>query len=76
MSYPNLAAEMKRAGIGPEELAPAIKKSPDTVRNWMKGKGEPTIGAAFTIQERFFPSMPIAYLFARTPIVMSEQRAV
>lgn len=68
MAYPNLIAEMKRQGITPKEIAEAVEKSPDTINNWLKGKGEFPIGKAFAVQERFFPTLPISYLFNTKPI--------
>lgn len=68
MAYPNLTAEMKRQGITPKAIAEAVEKSPDTISNWLKGKGEFPIGKAFTVQEKFFPSLPISYLFNPKPI--------
>ena len=68
MAYPNLTAEMKRQGITPKTIAEAVEKSPDTINNWLKGKGEFPIGKAFTVQAKFFPTLPISYLFSQTPI--------
>lgn len=68
MAYPNLTAEMKRIGIEPKDIAGAVGRSPDTISNWLKGKGEFPIGKAFVVQERFFPTLPIAYLFNPKPI--------
>lgn len=67
MAYPNLAAEMARIGITEKDLAQEIGKSTDTIRNWMRGKGDFPVGKAFAIQERFFPQATIAYLFSRIP---------
>lgn len=67
MAYPNLAAEMTRNGVTEKDIATAVSKSTDTVKNWMKGKGDFPIGKAFTVQETFFPSLSIAYLFSTKP---------
>ncbi len=67
MAYPNLAAEMTRNGVTEKDIATAVSKSTDTVKNWMKGKGDFPIGKAFAVQEAFFPSLSIAYLFSTTP---------
>lgn len=75
MAYPNLTAEMKRQGIGTRNIAEAVSKSPDTVSNWLKGKGEFPIGKAFTVQEKFFPTLPIEYLFSPTPITPPLQKS-
>jgi transcriptional regulator with XRE-family HTH domain len=58
MAYPNLIAEMKRQGITPKAIAEVVDKSPDTINNWLKGKGEFPIGKAFAVQEKFFPHSP------------------
>jgi hypothetical protein len=68
MAYPNLVAEMQRAGLKPKDIAQAVGRSPDTVSNWIRGKGEIPIGKAFVIQKKFFPTLPIAYLFSQSPI--------
>lgn len=68
MAYPNLTAEMKRMGIDTKNIADTVGRSPDTVSNWLRGKGEFPIGKAFAVQEKFFPTLPIAYLFSPKPI--------
>ncbi|XCH78291.1 MAG: hypothetical protein WHF31_12245 [Candidatus Dehalobacter alkaniphilus] len=73
MAYPNLTAEMKRVGIDPKSIAEAVGRSPDTINNWLKGKGEFPIGKAFIVQEKFFPTLPIAYLFSPKPITPPVQ---
>lgn len=71
--YPNLAAEIVRHGFSSEEIykvtAKEVKKSPDTVSNWVGGRaGELPIAAAFVIRDKFFPSMTVDYLFDTQPI--------
>lgn len=68
MAYPNLIAEMTRHNITAKDIAGAIGRSPDTVNNWLKGKGDFPIGKAFKVQEAFFPSCTLAYLFSGEPI--------
>lgn len=68
MAYPNLTAEMIRMNIDPKDIALVVERSPDTVSNWLKGKGEFPIGKAFKVQKIFFPSLPLAYLFSSEPI--------
>ena len=68
MAYPNLVAEMTRRNITTKDIASEIGRSPDTVSNWLKGKGDFPIGKAFAVQEKFFPSCAIAYLFNSEPI--------
>ncbi len=68
MAYPNLVAEMTRHNITPKDIASEIGRSPDTVSNWLKGKGDFPIGKAFKVQEVFFPGFTLAYLFSSEPI--------
>ena len=68
MAYPNLGAEMTRRSITAKDIAGAIGRSPDTVNNWLKGKGDFPIGKAFKVQEVFFPTYTIGYLFNSEPI--------
>lgn len=51
-----------------KEWADEIGRSPDTVNNWLRGKGDFPIGKAFKIQEIFFPTYTLAYLFSSEPI--------
>ncbi len=71
MVYPNLVAEMSRHGISEKDIADVIGKSPDTVKNWLKGKGDFPVGKAFLVQEKYFPSCTIAYLFSNKPTTMN-----
>jgi len=73
MLYPNLVAEMARCGIAVKDVADKIGRSPDTVNNWLKGKGDFPIGKAFEIQKVFFPTYTIAYLFCKEPIMLNVQ---
>lgn len=68
MGYPNLVAEMTRCSITTKDIASEIGRSPDTVNNWLRGKGDFPIGKAFKIQETFFPTYTLAYLFSSKPI--------
>lgn len=72
MAYPNLAAEMTRNRITEKDIAHKIGRSPDTVRNWLKGKGDIPIGKALIIRASFFPELSFEYLYAAKP-VRSEQ---
>lgn len=72
MAYPNLIAEMTRRNITAKDIAALIGRSPDTVSNWLKGKGDFPVGKAFEVQAAFFPACTIAYLFASEPIVPAE----
>lgn len=72
MAYPNLIAEMNRTGITIKDIAEVTNRSSDTVKNWLKGKGEFPIGKAFSVQEKFFPTLPLSYLFNPKAIVPQE----
>ena len=63
MKYKNLEAELARRGLGDNEIAEAIGKSPQTARNKRVGKTLVTITESFGIREKLFPSMTIEYLF-------------
>lgn len=63
MAYPNLAAEMARRDLDAKDLAKVAQKSPDTIRNWLKGKGDFPVAIAFLIQRQLFPECKVTYLF-------------
>lgn len=63
--FKNLQAEMARIGIGLKELAEATNRSYDTMRGKMNGRSEFTLLEMDTIQEKFFPSLNISYLFKK-----------
>lgn len=67
MAYPNLAAEMTRSNITEKDIAGKVGRSTDTVKNWLKGKGEFPIGKAFIVQATYFPTFTLAYLFSSEP---------
>lgn len=70
--YPNFAAEMTRNQLdyGPlyEDISKQFNKSKDMVSNWFTGRaGElPTI-VAFTVRDKYFPTLSVDYLFSETP---------
>ena len=72
MAYPNLVAEMARRDLDARDLAKVAKKSPDTLRNWLRGKGDFTVAIAFLIQQNLFPDCKITYLFSNTPALPDE----
>ena len=72
MAYPNLVAEMARRDLDARDLAKVAQKSPDTIRNWLRGKGDFTVAIAFLIQQNLFPDCKITYLFANTPALPDE----
>lgn len=78
MPYPNLAAEMTRQGLTVNDIAEVAGCSPDTIRNWMKGKGDFPIRKAFLIQAALFPGCEVTYLFGSEPIIRTDgnQKAV
>lgn len=72
--YPNFAAEMTRNQFdyGPlyEEIAVEFGKSRDMVSNWFTGRaGELPTKVAFTVRDRYFPTMSVDYLFSETPTI-------
>ncbi len=84
MSYPNLEAELARAGIKQKEVANLLKRNPATINTWLRGeeaeeeRGEEDgkrKGGGFTVEDckklrdKFFPGMSLDYLFADKPIV-------
>ena len=72
MAYPNLVAEMTRRDLDAKDLAQVARKSPDTIRNWLRGKGDFTVAIAFLIQQQLFPDCKITYLFASKPSLPDE----
>lgn len=64
MAYPNLVAEMARIGITEKDLAAVAEKSPDTIRNWLRGKTEIPFGKAIVIRDRYFPQTTLEYLYS------------
>ena len=75
--YPNLSAEMARTGITAADIAAEVEKSPETVRNWMRGDagGFPVAGA-MRVQARWFPKLSVEYLFSTEPIFAAEASSV
>lgn len=70
--YPNFAAEMTRNQLdyGPlyEDIAEQFNKSTDMVSNWFTGRaGELPTKAAFTVRDKYFPTLTVDYLFSETP---------
>lgn len=63
MKYPNLITEMTRTKVSENDIAKEIGQSGETVEKWLKGNVELPIGKAFEVQEKFFPTLPLSYLF-------------
>lgn len=63
--YANLEAEIARRRIPKEEIAKSIGKTYATFTTKLNGKSSFLYEEALTIQENFFPSMDIKYLFRR-----------
>lgn len=64
IAYPNLRAEMSRKNIGMVELAEGVDSNRDTLARKLAKKSQLTLADAFNIQQRFFPELDVAYLFA------------
>lgn len=69
MGYPNLIAEMARSDVKVKDIANEIGCTPDTVRNWLKGKSPFPVDEAIKVQEKYFPGCTLIYLFKNEPIV-------
>lgn len=67
MVYPNLTAEMARRNITVNDVAHRLGKHADTVRNWMRGKGDFQMQTAIEVRNEFFPECSIEYLFSKEP---------
>lgn len=64
IAYPNLRAEMSRKNIGMVEMAEGVNSNRDTLARKLAKKSQLTLADAFNIQQRFFPELDVAYLFA------------
>lgn len=64
---PNLKAEMARVNIGAADVGIVAGVSDRTVRNWLRGESQPTIGQAIAIRRSLFPSLTEDYLFEGAP---------
>lgn len=61
MAYPNIKAELARAGMTADELAQTVGVSSNTMSNWMVGKTKPDIEQAKAIADKL--GFTIDYLF-------------
>ena len=61
--YPNLRAEMARAGVSVADIAERVGVGKSTVYSWMNGSSDFTVSDAFNVAGMFDCS--VDYLFAR-----------
>lgn len=73
MKYPNLIAEMARIKLTVGDLARDTGKSTDTIRNWLSGKSEFPLPRAFDIRKKYFPLLPLEYLFDTEPAIQQKE---
>lgn len=66
--YPNLEAEMARSSVTQKDIASLLGKTPETVCNWMNGRGEFPVSAVMTVKREMFPNHSVEYLFSEVPI--------
>ena len=68
MTYPNLEAEMKRAGITGAIVAKRLGVGRNTLSCWMNGADAafPIIKAK-QVRDELFPGQSLDYLFSETP---------
>ena len=67
--YPNLKAEMARAGINLQILAERIDMPYSTLVGKMSGRTEFTVGEAFAIRKALAVEIPIEVLFEKAVAV-------
>lgn len=60
----NLEAEMKRRGIGCNDIGLAIGCSERSARNRVKGAQDFSLPEAIEVRNQFFPGFLLEYLFA------------
>lgn len=63
--YPNLDAEMARKGLKRKDLAWMFKDRVATVSDKLNGKSPILIDEAIKIQQTYFPSLSLEYLFKK-----------
>lgn len=66
--FPNLQAELSRAGINQKELAEVLGIDQSIVSRWFSGKQDMSASTCFAIKERLFPTLSLDYLFTNEPI--------
>lgn len=76
MTYPNLEAELSRAGVMRLQLAQELGLTRATISSKIRGRyGGFTISQATAIRDTFFPEMSIDYLFAEEPMPATKPMA-
>lgn len=76
MAYPNLEAELSRAGVTHLQVAELIGKNKSTISSKMHGRnGGFNLAQAYAIRNAFFPEMSIDYLFSETPMPAEKATA-
>lgn len=61
--FPNLKAEMARNSLSYTDIAIGLDKPKSWVENRLSGRAVLPVEYSFIIQEKFFPSLDIKYLF-------------
>ena len=67
--FPNLKAEIARAGFTYDDIAKKIGKTKEWLENRLNGKCNLPIDIAFKIKENCFPNIDFVYLFKQSAIV-------
>jgi predicted transcriptional regulator len=65
--YVNLAAEMARKNIAPNDIKKVLGVSQQSVSNKLTGKSDMSINEAFKIRDTLFPTLLVDYLFDTRP---------
>lgn len=66
--FPNLKAEMIRFNITCEDIGTFLGTSISWVENRLQGKAALPINIGMQIKNKFFPDLPLEYLFSSTPM--------
>lgn len=66
ISFANLRAEMSRKNIGILDMAKGLGCNRDTLARKLSQKSPLNLDEAFAIQQLFFPSLDVEYLFAES----------
>lgn len=64
IAFANLRAEMSRRNIGVVEMARSLGWNRDTLARKLSKRSSINLDEAFLIQQTFFPSLDVKYLFA------------
>lgn len=63
IAFANLRAEMARANLSINAMAPKVGMGRDTLSNKLRRKSPIALNEAYTIKHLFFPDCKIEYLF-------------